>query len=239
MPEEKKKKDEEKDSDNQNKAGETEETLLAGKFKSQDDLIAGYEELQKAFHTKSTEASKWKTSVEEILSAQPGPDKEELAASAEDFSEKFLANPQPMLDEFAQTVRKSVLEDVNEYMAARDVMTKFLDDNVELKTNPKLFALNLAESDPKASIIDRLESAKEAYEKEIEGIRKTAEDKETKRKEFEKKNKAAAVDTGEGAGRDTPSKKSGDSDEDEEDGDSFAAYIKERKTERARISSLI
>lgn len=237
MPEDKKK-DEEKKAGNSGDGAGSEETLLAGKFKSQEELVAGYENLQKAFHTKSTEASKWKTNVEDLLSTQTVPDKEELANQAEEFTERFLANPEPVLNQFALSVRESVLKDVNEYMSARDVMTKFLDNNAELKSNPKLFALNLAETDPKMSISERLDSAKVAFESEIEGLRKTANEKERKRKEFEKKNKAGAVDTGEGAGRDMPSKDDEKSDDDS-DPDSFATYIAERKKERARISSLL
>ena len=201
-------------------------------------MVAGYLELQKGFHEKSTEASKWKGNVEDLLSTQAVPDKEELANQAEEFTERFLANPEPVLNQFAQNVRESVLKDVNEYMSARDTMTKFLDNNADLKSNPKLFALNLAETDPKMSISERLDSAKDAFESEIEGLRKTANEKERKRKEFEKKNKGAAVDTGEGAGRDMPAK-GDESDDDKDDPDSFATYIAERKKERARISSLL
>jgi len=235
MPEEKKKVEEGTDKP-QDGAGDK-ETLLAGKFKSKEDLIEGYQNLERAFHSSTDEAKKWKRSVEEMLSATPEPDKDKLAADAEEFSEKFLANPGPVLDEFASQVRKSVLKDVNEYLSARDVVTKFLSTNAELEANPKLFALNLAETDPNKSITERLESAKEAYEKEIDGIRTKAKDKEKSRKEFEKRNKADAVDTGEGAGRDMPKK--GDSDDDSDEDDNFASYIEERKAERARISSLL
>lgn len=236
MPEEKKKKVEEGTDNPQEGAGDK-ETLLAGKFKSHEALEEGYKNLEKAFHSSTDEAKKWKRSVEDMLSATPEPDKEKLAADAEDFSERFLANPGPILDEFATQVRKSVLKDVNEYISARDVVQKFLSNNAELEANPKLFALTLAETDPSKSITERLDSAKEAYEKEIDGIRTKAKDKEKSRKEFEKKNKRDAVDTGEGAGRDMPSK--GDTDDDDDGDDNFATYIAERKAERARISSLL
>lgn len=233
MPEDKK-----KDEVNDNpKDGAAEKTLLAGKFETQEKLVEAYGNLEKAFHSKSDEASKWKRNVEQMLDSTPEPDKETLAANAEEFSERFIANPQPILDEFATQVRKSVIQDVNKYMTARDTVNKFLDDNAELGMNPKLFALSLAETDPSANITDRLDSAKEAYGKEIDAIRTQANDKEKARKEFEKKNKADAVDTGKGAGRDTPKK--GSSDDDEDGDDSFASYIEERKAERARISSLL
>jgi len=234
MPEEKKK----VEVNDNSQEGAVEKTLLAGKFESEKDLVEGYKNLERAFHDSRAETKKWKSSVEEMLTASSGPDKEKLAADAEEFSEQFLANPKPILEEFASTVRKSVIKDVNEYLSARDTMTSFLDENADLKSNPKLFALNLAETDPNLSITERLTSAKDAYEKEIEAIRTKANEKETARKEFEKKNKADAVDTGEGAGRDMPKK--GKTDDDAEGGgDDFASYIAERKTERERISSLI
>jgi len=233
MPEEKKKVEEGADNPQE---GAGEKTLLAGKFKSEKDLVEGYKNLETAFHSSREETKKWKLSVEQMLSASAEPDKEKLAADAEEFSERFLANPKPILNEFAEEVRKSVIKDVNEYLTARDTMNNFLDKNADLKSNPKLFALNLAETDSSLSIDERLNSAKDAYEKEIETIRTKANEKEKARKEFEKKNKADAVDTGEGAGRDMPAK--GDT-EGDDDTDDFTSYIQERKAERSRISSLL
>ena len=86
MPEEKKKVEEGSDKPQD---GAAEKTLLAGKFESEKDLVEGYKNLERAFHDSRAETKKWKMSVEEMLSATPEPDKEKLAADAEDFSERF------------------------------------------------------------------------------------------------------------------------------------------------------
>ena len=77
--------------------------LLGGKFKSQEDLLKAYKELEKASSQKSEELSKYKKafdSVNEQEDAQPTQESNDIAAAVEMLAQYF-----PTKDELAQRQR--------------------------------------------------------------------------------------------------------------------------------------
>lgn len=228
-----KKPEEGKGSDNVDGAGE--KTPILGKFKTQDELVKSYQELERALHEKSQEVSTWKQSVAEMMEARGNTEdvnREEV--DAEDFSQQFIENPKATFEAWGQKLTDTVTKKVGKYLDVRDTVSNYLKENPDLETNPMLFAMHMARTNPKAQTMERLTAAAELYRADIEKIRKEERDKKAAEKEYEAKNKKKGSDMG-GHGRDAPAKSKKKDDDDAGDF-SYEAYIKERKKARARIT---
>ena len=219
------------------------EKLLAGKFKSSEDLESAYKELERGFHTKSEEAAEWKRNVADLIGTRDpvetvsGQDQEEAVSR---FNEEFLANPSAALDSFAAKLSNKVTADVGKFIQTRDAVSTFTEDNPDVRANPMLFAMYLSRTDPKASIGDRLTAANKSYTAELNEMETKIDERRKKAADFETKNKKDAMDVGPGAGKDTPAKKKKKSDDDDDDtGESYEEYMKTRKGDRAKITGLL
>ncbi|MGI0014037.1 MAG: hypothetical protein ACREBU_11430 [Nitrososphaera sp.] len=233
-----KKEDEEKDTDTTDKdAGKK---LLAGKFKTQEELEAAYAESERTMHSKSEEAARAKEEAAqwraEVESMKPKRNEDHTADAEEDpeaFREQFIANPREALITFGKGLASGILKEVETRNASRDKVSRFLNDNPEIRASANLFAVSLAQVPGNLSIDDKLKKAADLTRSEINRIKEEA--KKTQDSEDESHRRARIED--ESGGRDTPRKKS-KKDEDDED-HSFGGYMKERNEAFGAVKGIV
>lgn len=221
------------------KEDENKEKLLAGKFKTPEELEAGYTEAEKAMHKANEEsarskeeAAQWKAEVENLKTTRK--DQVDAEDDPDAFREEFIANPREALVTFGKGLAAGILKEVETRQTSREKVSQFLDKNPDIRASSNLFAVALAQVPGNLSIEDKLAKAAELTRNEINRIKEDA--KKTQDAEDEAHRKARVED--EGSGRDTPRKKSKKDDEDDDD-HSFEGYMKDRNEAFGAVRGIV
>lgn len=218
------------------------EKLIYGKYKTQEEADKGFAELQKYATEKAQEAARNKEALEQLLEPATKPvakaddtDKGDDGMDDETFAQRFMENPRKFLKQVREETRREAVAEAaqhNElYLATREFIGKFLDDNQDVRQNSKLFTMHLAGTNPKEKLGERLEAAAKMTRDEVTRIKEDVR----KATDFQKGQvkKAGSVEgDGETIEADVPKK-------DEKEDDSFDSYMKERKAEHAKFTSLV
>lgn len=242
MTEQKEQKEVVENVDDQKKVDENaDEKLLAGKFKSEEDLVNSYKELEREFTRVNQENSEWRQTVTSLVGerSQDKTDNTDDGEEVERFNQEFLSNPRRALENYGDRLAKSVISDVGRFITTRESVARFTDKHPEILEDPKRFADILSETSPKESIDDRLVNAKEEFDGQMKKIEEKIEKRRKQTEDFERKNRKKASDVGPGADDVPGKKKSKDEDDDDDSGSTYDDYISSRKKERARIMGLV
>jgi hypothetical protein len=102
----------------------TEEKLILGKFKSQDDLVQAYQEAERKISTYGQDTSKARQELEQLRGQvwqlqqylqkpqTPQPTAEELQAKNQEWLDKFYENPMDALEEVIQSRVQKIVEPI-------------------------------------------------------------------------------------------------------------------------------
>jgi len=228
----------EKGTDNPKDGAGKGEELIAGKFKTQEDLVEAYKSAERMAHERAEETARWKGTVDQLLAGGEGaagtedtPEAREKQQSLdEQYTERFIQNPKAGLREFGEELITHVYDGVSKMIDTRDGIRDFVIANPDVRQNPELFALELQKT--KGTLADRLSKAKDSYNDKLAAMLQQHDEDKKKAKEFEKDNKKGAADIGTGGNEPAPTK------EDEEKDESFDEYLKERKDRGSKMFGL-
>lgn len=227
--------------------GKDEKPLLFGKYKTMEEAEKGHKELERHATEKGQEASRYKESLDAILSEPrekptlKTTDDADVVVfqegeSEETFAERFMSNPRRFLRAIKNEARREASEEATAhtelFVATRDFIGSYLNENPDVRQNGKLFSLHLANTNPKEKLGKRLDDAAKMTREEITRIREDVK----KSKDFQKKQTDKA-DTVEGGDDNRDADVSGVK-PDEAEGQSFDAYMKNRQAQHAKFTGM-
>lgn len=211
--------------------------LIAGKFKTQEDLIEAYQASERKISEQGEDNARWRDTVEQLF-ADKTPEGDSRARETpvpedESYTPRFLENPKEGLREFGEELATHIYGRVNEMIDTRDTIREYITNNEVIRVNPRLFAIHLQGT--KGKLSERLTAALEAYTGEIKAIQEKAAQEKQGADEFSESEKKKAADIGAGGKEALPAKTPGDDEKDE----TFDDYMKERRESSSKIVGLI